>query len=76
MVEMAGFSVRFDARMYDGNEVIVLYYRVNGVLGCRFFTETCDPRIDGVCSAVDDMMDFVFRLVGCGVGGSECFYCL
>ena len=76
VVVMAGLSVRFDTRVYDGNEVITLYYRANGVFGCKFFTETYDPRTDGVCSAMDNMMDFVFRLIGCGVGSNECFYCL
>ena len=65
---MAGLSVRFDTRVYDGYEVIILYYRVDGVLGCRFFTGVCDSRADGVCSAMVDMMVFVFRLMGCGVG--------
>lgn len=65
VVEVAGLSVRFDSRVYDGNEVIVLYYRANGVFGCKFFTESYNPRFDGVCSAMDNMMDFVFCLMGC-----------
>lgn len=73
---MASLSVRFDTRVYDGNEVITLYYRVNGVFGCKFFTETYNPRTDGVCSAMDNMMSFVFRLMSRGVRSDECFYCL
>lgn len=74
VVGMAGLSVKFDTRMYDGNEVITLYYRVNGVFGCKFFTETYDPRTDGGCSAMNNMMNFVFRLMRRGVGSDECFY--
>lgn len=74
MVEMASLSVRFDTRVYNDNEVITLYYRANGVFGCKFFTETYDPRTDGVCSAMDNMMSFVFRLMRRGVVSDECFY--
>lgn len=74
VVGMACLSVKFDTRMYDGNEVITLYYRVNGVFGCKFFTETYDPRTDGVCSAMNNMMNFVFRLMRRGVRNDECFY--
>lgn len=76
VVEMASLSVKFDTRMYDGNEVVTLYYRANGVFGCKFFTETYNPRTDGVCSAMNNMMNFVFRLMRRGVGSDECFYCL
>lgn len=65
---MASLSVKFDTRMYDGNEVITLYYRANGVFGCSFFTETYNPRTDEVCSAMNNMMNFVFRLMRRGVG--------
>lgn len=66
-----GISVRFDTRVYDGSEVILLYYRVNGVLGCRFFTETYNPRTNEVCSAVSNMVRFVYCLMGRGVEYSE-----
>lgn len=74
VVELASLSVKFDTRMYDGNEVITLYYRANGVFGCKFFTETYNPRTDGVCSAMNNMMNFVFRLMRRGVESDECFY--
>lgn len=58
VVEMVGFSVKFDTRMDDGIEVITLYYRVNGRL--------CDcKRFTGVTrSALLDMLRFVCRLKG------------
>ena len=58
-----GISVMFNTMVHDGSEVIALCYRVNGVLGCKLFTETCDPRTNEVCSAMDNMMDFVYRLM-------------
>lgn len=76
VVEMASLSVRFDTRVYDGNEVITLYYRANGVFGCKFFTETYNPCTDGVCSAMDNMMSFVFRLMRRGARSNKCLYCL
>ena len=62
-----GISVMFNTEVHDGGEVIVLRYRVNGVLGCKLFAETCDSRTNEVCSAVDNMVDFVYRLMGCTV---------
>lgn len=72
---MAGISVRFVTEWCDGSEVITLYYRVNGVFCCKFFTETYDPRTGEVCSALSNMMRFVFCLMGGVVEGSDCFYC-
>lgn len=60
---MRSISVRFDTNVYDGDEVITLYYRANGVFGCKFFTETYNPRTNEVCSAMNNMMNFVFRLM-------------
>lgn len=71
---MNGISVRFDSNVYDGSEVITLYYRANGVFGCKFFTETYNPRTDEVCSAMSNMMRFVYRLMGRGVENSERLY--
>lgn len=71
---MNGISVRFDTNVYDGNEVIILYYRVNGVQGCKFFTETYDPRTDETRSAMNNMMNFIFRLIGRGVDDTDRFY--
>lgn len=71
---MSGISVRFDTRVYDGNEVITLYYRANGVFGCKFFTETYSPRTNEIRSAMSNMMRFVYRLMGRASENTECFY--
>lgn len=71
---MTGISVRFDTNVYDGNEVITLYYRANGVFGCKFFTETYNPRTNEVRSAMSNMMRFVYRIMGRGVEDAERFY--
>lgn len=71
---MSGISVRFDTRVYDGAEVITLYYRANGVFGCKFFTETYNPRTNEVCSAMTNMMRFVYRLMGRATEDAERFY--
>lgn len=65
VVEMAGLSVKFDTRMDDGVEVIILYYRVNGrVCVCECFTETYDSCTGVTCSALLNMLRFVCRLRG------------
>jgi hypothetical protein len=65
VVEMAGFSVKFDTRVDDGVEVITLYYRVNGCLCvCERFTETYDSCTGVTCSALLNMLRFVCRLRG------------
>ena len=65
VVEMAGLSVKFDTRMDDGIEVITLYYRVNGRLcDCKRFTETYDSCTGVTCSALLNMLRFVYRLRG------------
>lgn len=74
VVNMNGISVRFDTDWYDGDEVITLYYRANGVFGCKFFTETYNPRTNEVRSAMNNMMAFVYRLIGCTVEDAERFY--
>ena len=71
---MSGISVRFDTRVYDGNEVITLYYRANGVFGCKFFTETYNPRTNETHSAMSNMMGFVYRLMGRSVENTGRFY--
>lgn len=68
MVKKNGISVMFSTMVHGGSEVIALRYRVNGVLGCKFFAETRDSRTNEVRSAMDNMMDFVYRLMGCTVG--------
>ena len=74
VVDMTGISVRFDTDWYDGAEVITLYYRANGVFGCKFFTETYSPRTNEVHSAMDNMMRFVYRLMGRVPEDAERFY--
>ena len=65
VVEMAGFSVKFDTRMDDGVEVITLYYRVGGGLCvCKCFTESYDSCTGVTCSALLNMLRFVWRLKG------------
>ena len=71
---MNGVSVRFDTKWYDGDEVITLYYRANGVFGCKFFTETYSPRTNEVRSAMNNMMNFVYRFIGLGAENVEFFY--
>lgn len=71
---MNGISVRFDTKWYDGDEVITLYYRANGVFGCKFFTETYSPRTNEVRSAMNNMMNFIYRLMGRAVEDTERFY--
>ena len=71
---MRGISVRFDTNVYDGEEVITLYYRANGVFGCKFFTETYNPRTNEIRSAMNNMMDFIYRLIGRAVENTERFY--
>ena len=71
---MAGISVRFDTKVYDGSEVITLYYRANGVFGCKFFTETYNPRTNEVRSAMSNMMRFVYCLMGRVTENTERFY--
>ena len=73
---MTGISVRFDTKVYDGDEVITLYYRANGVFGCKFFTETYNPRTNKVRSAMNNMMEFIFFIALWGVKpeNTERFY--
>lgn len=73
---MNGISVRFDTKWYDGDEVITLYYRANGVFGCKFFTETYNPSTNKVRSAMSNMMEFIFFIALWGVlpENTERFY--
>lgn len=61
--DMTGVSVRFETRELDGREVLVLHYRLKRFVVVRFFTETYDPCADEVCSAMDNMVGFVYRLM-------------
>lgn len=74
VIEMNSISVRFYTNVYDEGEVITLYYRANGVFGCKFFTETYSPRTGEVHSAMNNMMKFIYRLMGRGVENTERSY--
>ena len=63
VVDMTGVSVRFEASELDGREVLILRYRLKRFVVVRFFTETYDPCTGGVCSAMDNMVGFVYRLM-------------
>lgn len=72
VVEMAGLSVKFDTRMNNGNEVITLYYRVDGRwCGCKCFTDTYNSRTGVTCSAMLNMMRFIHLLLKGAVKGTE-----
>lgn len=71
---MTGVSVRFETRELDGREVLVLRYRLKRFVVVRFFTETYDPCTGGVCSAMDNMVSFIYRLVRFVSENPECFY--
>lgn len=72
-VDMTGISVRFEASELDGKEVLILRYRLKRFVVVRFFTETYDPCIGEACSAMDNMMCFVYRLMGFVSEHPECF---
>lgn len=74
VITMSSISVRFYTNVYDEGEVITLYYRANGIFGCKFFTETYNPRTGEVHSAMYNMMKFVYRLMGRAVDDTERFY--
>lgn len=60
---MTSVSVRFGTYVFDGVEVIVLRYRLRRYTVVRFFTETYDSCTGEVCSAMDNMVGFVYRLM-------------
>lgn len=70
---MTGVSVRFETREMGGGEVLVLRYRLRRFVVVKFFTETYDPCTGEVCSAMDNMMGFVYRLMRFASEHSECF---
>ena len=74
VITMNSISVRFYTNVYDEGEVITLYYHANGVFGCKFFTETYNTRTGEVHSAMNNMMKFVYRLMGRAVDNTERFY--
>lgn len=71
---MTGISVRFETRELDGKEVLVLRYRLKRFVIVRFFTEAYDPCTGRVCSAMDNMVGFIYRLVRFVSENPERFY--
>ena len=71
---MIGISVRFETRELGGKEVLVLRYRLKRAVIVRIFTETYDSCTGGVCSAMDNMVSFIYRLVRFVSENPECFY--
>ncbi len=69
---MSGVSVCFEAGVLDGREVLVLRYRLKGFVVVRFFTETYDSCTGGVCSAMENMVGFVYCLMMFVSEHSEC----
>ena len=74
VIAMNSISVRFYTNVYDEGEVISLYYNANGVFGCKLFTETYNTRTGEVHSAMNNMMKFVYRLMGRAVDNNERLY--
>ena len=72
VVEMTGISVCFETGELGGEEVLVLRCRLRGFVIVKFFTETYDSCSGEVCSAVDNMVGFVYRLMGFVSGCPEC----
>ena len=64
VVELTGISVRFEAGELGGREVFILRYRLGRFVVVRFFSETYDSCSGEVCSAMDNMVGFVYRLMG------------
>ena len=64
VVELTGVFVCFGTGGLGGGGVLVLRYRLRRFVIVRFFTETYDPCTGEVCSAMDDMVGFVYRLMG------------
>lgn len=74
VVDVTGISVRFETRELDGKEVLVLRYRLKRFVIVRFFTEAYDPCTGRVCSAMDNMVGFIYRLVRFVSENPERFY--
>lgn len=72
--EMTGISVCFETGELDGMEVLVLRYRLGKFVVVKFFTETYDSCTGGVCSAMDNMVGFVYRLMRFVSENPERFY--
>ena len=63
VVGMTGISVRFETGELGGEEVLILRYRLRRFVIVKFFTETYDSCSGEVCSAMDNMVGFVYRLM-------------
>lgn len=74
VVDMTGISVRFETGELGVKEVLILRYRLRRFVIVRFFTETYDPCTGEVCSAMDNMVGFVYRLMRFVSEHPECSY--
>lgn len=74
VVDVTGISVRFETRELGGKEVLVLRYRLKRFVIVRFFTEAYDPCTGRVCSAMDNMVGFIYRLARFVSDNPERFY--
>ena len=74
VIEMTGISVRFETGELDGKGVLILRYRLRRFVIVKFFTETYDPCTGEVCSAMDNMVGFVYRLMRFVSEHPECSY--
>ena len=74
VVEMTGISVCFETGELDGKEVLILRYRLKRFVVVKFFTETYDSCSGEVCSAMDNMVGFIYRLVRFVSENPERFY--
>lgn len=74
VVDVTGVSVRFETRELDGREVLVLRYRLKRFVVVKFFTETYDSCTGEVCSAMDNMVGFIYLLMRFVSENPERFY--
>ena len=74
VVDMTGISVCFETGELDGEEVLILRYRLRRFVVVKFFTETYDSCSGEVCSAMDNMVGFVYRLMRFVSEHPECSY--
>ena len=74
VVGMTGISVCFETSELDGKEVLVLRYRLKRFVVVRFLLKTYDPCTGEDCSAMDNMVGFVYRPVRFVSENPERFY--
>ena len=73
-LKMTGISVCFETGELDGEEVLILRYHLRRFVVVKFFTETYDSCSGEVCSAMDNMVCFVCRLMRFVSEHPECSY--